>query len=168
MDQGKILCDLIVAEVRRRLFDESLSRIHLCLEKLTEEEVWVRPNEQSNSVGNLILHLNGNARQWIVAGLGGFPDRRERNMEFQERGPIAKAELLARTEGLRQDIEKVLSGLTPEDLTRIYLVQGFRESGLSILVHVVEHFSYHVGQIAYFVKARKGFDLGFYRGVKLD
>ena len=62
----------------------------------------------------------------------------------------------------------MLARLSPADLISVYPVQGFQESGLSILVHVIEHFSYHVGQIAYFVKARKGTDLGFYRGVRLS
>jgi uncharacterized damage-inducible protein DinB len=159
---------LFIADVKRRLIDESEKRINICLGELTEEEVWQRPNPQSNSVGNLILHLCGNARQWVVSGLGGIPDERNRDAEFAEQGSISKEELVAKLRQLMLDIVPVLDRLSPEDITKRYVIQGFNETGLSALIHVVEHFSYHVGQMAYFVKARKAHDLGFYRGLNLQ
>jgi uncharacterized damage-inducible protein DinB len=158
---------LLIADVKRRLFEESQVRINICLDELAEEEVWQRPNSQSNSVGNLILHLCGNARQWIISGLGGGSDQRNRDAEFAEQGPIPKADLRAQLHQLMTEINAVLDRLTPEDVLKPYVIQGFNENGLSILVHVVEHFSYHTGQIAYFVKARKALDLDFYRGHNL-
>jgi uncharacterized damage-inducible protein DinB len=158
----------LIAECRRRLYTESMPRIRQCLGELTVEEIWARPNGHTNSVGNLVLHLAGNVRQWIVTGLGGSADLRERQAEFDTPGPMPTAELLGRLEKALSDASRVLDGLDPASLLMPRRVQGFTESGLSILVHVVEHFSYHTGQIAYIVKARKDVDLGFYRGQNLN
>ena len=158
----------LLKECRRRLFDESLPRIRKCLAEMTVEEIWARPNEQTVSAGNLVLHLAGNVRQYIVATLGGTPDVRERQKEFDEKGPMATADLLDRLEKAMSDVSAVLDRLDPSTLLQSHRVQGFVESGLSILVHVVEHFSYHTGQIAYITKARKNIDLGFYRGKDLN
>ena len=159
--------DLLVAEVRRRLFEESMPRLKKCLDQLSEEEIWRRPNEHSNSVGNLILHLNGNIRQWILSGLAGQADVRKRQAEFDERGPIPRAALLDRLEKTMEEVAKALEEVQPEDILEYHEVQVYRESGLSILVHVVEHFSYHVGQITYYVKAVKDMDIGYYAGEDL-
>lgn len=158
----------ILTETRRRLFEESIPRVKKCLSLLSEAETWYRPNAHSNSVGNLLLHLCGNARQWIVSGLGGAADTRRRQQEFDERGPIPQQLLLEQLDRLQQDVEAVLARLQPTDLLATYRVQGFEESGFGILLHVVEHFSYHVGQITYFVKAHKDLDTGYYAGQNLD
>jgi uncharacterized damage-inducible protein DinB len=161
------LGEALVRECRRRL-DESLERIRACLSHLTTEETWRRPNEHTVSIGNLVLHLAGNVRQWIVSALGAREDVRNRPAEFTERGPIPAAELLARLEAVMAEAAAVIDRLDAGSLLERRQVQGFEETGLSILVHVVEHFSYHTGQIAYAVKAGKDLDLGFYRGVNLD
>ena len=166
-DMGELETALI-RECIRRLYDESLLRIRKCLGELTVEEIWARPNEQSNSVGNLVLHLAGNIRQYVIATLGRVPDVRERQAEFDTKGPLPTADLLDRLEKTMAEARTVIERLDPATLLVIHRVQGFQESGLSILVHVVEHFSYHTGQIAYIVKARKNLDLGFYRGKNLD
>ena len=158
----------LLKECRRRLFDESLPRIRKCLGELTVEEIWARPNGQTVSAGNLVLHLAGNVRQYVVATLGGVPDVRERQKEFDEPGPLETADLLGRLEKAMAEVSAVLDRLDPSTLLRTHRVQGFVESGLSILVHVVEHFSYHTGQLAYIVKSRKNVDLGFYRGRNLN
>src|SRR5581483_2210877 len=158
----------LIEECRRRLFSESLPRIRQCLDALTVGEVWARPNGHTVGAGNLVLHLAGNVRQWIVAGLGGAADVRERQAEFDAPGPMPTEELLGRLEKALSDASAVLDGLDPGSLLAPRRVQGFTESGLSILVHVVEHFSYHTGQIAYILKALKDVDLGFYRGQDLD
>ncbi len=160
--------DSMVSEVKRRLFDEGVPRIKKSLGQLTAEEIWFRPNENVVSVGNLVLHLCGNVRQWIVTGLGGVEDVRERQKEFDEKGPIPVKQLLRKLDVVMVDVEKTLEVLSPEDLLQVRSVQGiFEESGLSILVHVTEHFSYHVGQITYFVKTRKSVDLEYYGGMDL-
>ena len=158
----------LIAECRRRLYSESLPRIRQCLSELTVDEIWARPNGHTVSAGNLVLHLVGNVRQWILSGLGGVPDVRERQAEFDAAGPMPTADLLARLEATMAEVSAILDLLEPASLLVPRRVQGFTESGLSILVHVVEHFSYHTGQIAYIVKSRKDVDLGFYRGTNLN
>ena len=158
----------LIEESKRRLFDESVPRIKKCLANLSEEEVWRRPNAETVSVGNLVLHLCGNVRQWICTGLGGDPDHRERSAEFDEAGPISTELLVARLDETMADAEHVMDAADPAKLLDMRPVQGFEESGLSILVHVVEHFSYHTGQITYAVKSNKAIDLGYYAGEDLE
>ena len=160
--------EALLEETRRRLFNESFPRLKQCLNTLTEQEIWTKPNANSNSVGNLSLHLCGNARQWIISGLGGAVDERLRQKEFDEKGPIPTSQLIELINQLEHDIEEVLQKLGPADLLKKRQVQTFQETGLSILVHVVEHFSYHVGQITYYVKLRKDIDTGYYKNMTLE
>ena len=162
------LSSALVRESLRRLYDESLPRIRKCLAQLIVDEIWARPNEKTVSAGNLVLHLGGNVRQYVIATLGGVRDVRKRQKEFDETGPIPTAALLQRLEMTLAEARPVIERLDSAALLRKYRVQGFVETGLSILVHVVEHFSYHTGQIAYIVKSRKNVDLGFYRGKDLN
>jgi uncharacterized damage-inducible protein DinB len=168
MDPALLIHQTFLAEVRRRLFTESGPRIHQCLGLLTEAEVWQRPNPSLNSAGNLVLHLCGNARQWVLHGIGQQPDHRQRQAEFDERGPLPTAQLLAQLDQLLAEMEPVLAQITPEMLPQPRRVQGFDETVLSILVHVVEHFSYHVGQISYLTKLYKNLDLRYYGGHDLN
>lgn len=160
--------ELLVQEVRRRLMDENVPRIKQCLAELTTEEIWYRPNENSNSVGNLVLHLCGNVRQWLLGGLGGYTDNRRRQQEFDERGPFPTSILLRHLDELMEETDKVLNKLTAEKILQPVDVQGFAETGVSILMHVVEHFSYHTGQITYYVKWRKNINTAYYSGINLD
>ena len=138
-------------------------RICACLESLTDEQVWWRPNESSNSVGNLLLHLNGNLRQWILSGLGGEKDVRDRDSEFEERGPIPVSDLRARLEATIGAVDMTLSGLTATDLLKKRSIQTSKEvSGLDAVYHVTEHFAMHYGQILYITKMLADKDLGFY------
>lgn len=165
---GQEFCKLMIAEVRRRLLGESLPRLRKCLHELSEEEIWQRPNRHSNSVGNLVLHLCGNVRQWILSGLGKAPDTRRRQQEFDEQGPVARAVLLEKLETTLAEVDQFLNQIQPGDLLAQHDVQVYRETGLTILVHVVEHFSYHVGQVTYVTKAWKDMDMGYYAGVNLE
>ena len=151
----------LIAECDRRLFGESLPKIKKCLSELNLDEIWYRPNSETVSVGNLVLHLCGNVRQWITSSLGGAEDTRRRSQEFSETGPIPAAELLTLLEETMKEARSVMLKLDPSTLLDKRAVWGSEQSGISILVHVVEHFSYHVGQIVYFVKSRKAIDLAF-------
>src|SRR5882762_3970699 len=104
-----------IEEARRLLTEEYLPKIERCVEKLTDEQIWWRPNSESNSIGNLLLHLSGNARQWIMCGLGVEVDGRQRQTEFDERGPIPRDELLSR---LRATVRAVDSTLAVFDASR--------------------------------------------------
>jgi Protein of unknown function (DUF1572) len=145
----------------RETLDRYLPRIVRCLGELSEQQIWWRPNRTSNSAGNLTLHLCGNIRQWIISGLGGAPDVRIRDAEFSERGPLPRGILIRR---LRQTVREallVLRSLPPAALTRRYIIQGFRVTGLYAVFNVVEHFSHHAGQIIYITKMKRARNLRF-------
>jgi uncharacterized damage-inducible protein DinB len=164
----KQLLKTTVKEVKRRMFEESVPRIKKCLAQLSEEEIWWRPNAETVSVGNLVLHLNGNVRQWILSGLGKQPDHRQRQAEFDEKGPVPTEKLLSCLDELEKEVNIVLDQITSDDLVNIHAVQGFQESGMAILLHVTEHFSYHTGQITWMVKASKAVDMKYYGGMDLE
>lgn len=168
MDTTLPILEDLKAEVERRIFQESIPRIKQCLAELETKEIWFKANSNTNSVGNLVLHLCGNARQWIVAGLTDQSDTRDRDSEFNETGPIPSQELVQLLDQTQAEIQATLNQLTTADLFKSYQVQGFQEKGLSILIHVVEHFSYHTGQITYFVKLRKDIDTAYYAGLDLN
>jgi uncharacterized damage-inducible protein DinB len=157
----------LLKQTNIHFLDWNLQRITRCLEELTEEQVWQRPNGSSNSVGNQILHLCGNIQQWIVTGLGGAPDSRVRDEEFEATGGISKTELIARLSEVISSSEAVITRLTEEDILKERPVQAFNHDGMFILVHVTEHLSYHTGQIIFWVKALKNKDLDLYAGVEL-
>ena len=157
----------LVDEVLHRLYDESLPRILRCLDRLTNEQIWWRPNESSNSIGNLVLHLCGNVNQWIYSGLGGFPDDRIRQAEFDTREFIDREDLKITLESTLEKARSVIESVTVNEILRIRPVQTFEEKGLSIMIHVTEHFSYHTGQIAYITKMLSDKPLGFYDGITL-
>ena len=148
---------------RTKLMDEYWPRMRECIESLTDAQVWWRPNESSNSIGNLLLHLNGNVRQWLVTPFNPAPDTRDRPAEFAERQVIPPAELMTRLSVTMQDVSAVLARLTEADLLRTFQIQGYAVSGLHAVYHVVEHFGMHYGQIVYITKLVNGKDLGFYR-----
>jgi uncharacterized damage-inducible protein DinB len=148
---------------RAQLLDECWPRMRACVESLTTEQVWWRPNDASNSVGNLLLHLNGNVRQWLVGSFTGIHDARDRPAEFAARQGATPAELLATLEATLQEASAVLSRLTDADLLRTFHIQGYAVTGLYAVYHVVEHFAMHYGQILYVTKLLRGESLGFYR-----
>lgn len=148
---------------RKKLLEQYWPRLRACVESLTDKQVWWRPNDACNSAGNLLLHLNGNVRQWLVASFNRQEDVRNRPAEFSERDGIAGAELLARLGATMQEASQVLARLTVENLVARYKIQGHDVSGLDAVYQVVEHFGLHYGQILYITKTVRGEDLGFYR-----
>ena len=135
---------------------------------MTEEQVWDKPNENANSIANLILHLCGNITQYIISSLGGSADQRQRDLEFSTTGGYSKAELLAKIKAVTAEAVEVIRTKDSESLIQMRKVQGFDLSGVAIVVHVTEHYSYHVGQIALLTKLLVGEDLGFYAGLDLN
>lgn len=152
-----------VAQARHSLQAHHLPRVTGCLEMLSEKQVWWRPNEASNSVGNLVLHLEGNVRQWIISGLGGAPDRRQRDREFAERGPLPRRTLIRRLRRTVNEACRTLERLSAPELARPRSIQRFRVTGFEAIRHVTEHFAHHTGQILYITKLQRGRDLGFTR-----
>jgi uncharacterized damage-inducible protein DinB len=153
---------LFLAEARRHLTSDYLPKIDRCVGRLTDEQVWWRAGEHANSVGNLLLHLAGNLRQWVVCGAGGREDLRERDREFAERRLVPRAELLAGLRAAVEEADEVLARLDPAALPETRRIQGLDVTLLAAVFHAVEHFSMHTGQIAYIAKLRTGRDLGFY------
>ena len=160
--QSNNVGDAFILQSRLHLKEDFLPKILRCLEQLTEPDIWWRAHQANNSAGNLVLHLAGNVRQWIISGLGGAEDKRHRALEFAERGPLPKAELLAKLEETLAEADKVLANFPSAQLTEERTIQGFRKTGLQTILHVVEHFSFHTGQIIYITKLRLGVDLKFY------
>ena len=157
------LATLFLASTRNRLFNEHWPRLKACVEPLTVDQIWWRPNEASNSVGNLVLHLNGNVTQWIVTSFNRGEDKRNRPAEFSAAGGLTAAELLDRLGATMNEAAKVLERLTAEELLAPFEIQGYKTRGLDAVYHVVDHFGLHYGQIAYITKNLTGKDLGFYK-----
>ena len=139
-----------------------LDRIETCVDKLTPEQVWARQSENENAVGNLILHLDGNIRQWIIGGVGGQRDIRDRNAEFDARGGASPAELKARLRGTIEEAAAIVRGVTPERLTERIRPQGYDASVLEGIYQVVQHLAGHAFQIMLLTKLYTSQDLGFF------
>ena len=156
------LATAFLAQSRHYLSTEYLTKLRAAVEALPADALWWRANAQSNSVGNLLLHLNGNVRQWIVAGVGGAQSTRDRAAEFSAQGGPGAAELLAQLEATLRDADAVLARLTASDLVERRLIQGREISVLEAVYHVVEHFSLHLGQIIWAAKLHAPGAIHFY------
>jgi uncharacterized damage-inducible protein DinB len=147
---------------RSKLLGQYWPRLHEAVAPLSDEQVWWRPNEASNSIGNLILHLNGNVYQWLVASFNREEDKRNRPAEFATQGEATAAELLAKLGTTLDAATLVFNRLTADELLAPYEVQGYKVRGLDAVYQVVEHFGLHYGQIIYIAKNLTSKDLGFY------
>lgn len=168
MDIEQEINKLLILDIKKRIFQESIPRINKCLGLLADDQIWKHHNEHSNSIGNLVLHLNGNVRQWILSGIFGEKDERDRDAEFSFEGPTPKKNLMELMSQLEKETSIMLAKIKPKMLIERREVQGFDESVLSILIHVTEHFSYHTGQIAFYTKILLDCDLGFYNDYDLN
>jgi uncharacterized damage-inducible protein DinB len=151
-----------IQQAREFMREEYLPKIERCLEKLTDDQIWWRSNSHSNSIGNLLLHLSGNARQWIVCGLGGEADARLRQAEFDERRGIPRDELLELLRSTMKAVDDTLAFFEPYRLLDRFEIQGSEVTALTAIFHVTEHFSKHTGQIILLTKALAELDLVFY------
>ncbi len=152
-----------INESRDYLNNKNLPKIERCLEKLTDVDIWWRPNEESNSIGNLVLHLEGNVREWIIGGVGNLPFERVRQQEFDGREMNPKGELIERLRRILAQADEVLANLDPTLLTERRKIQERDATVLQAIYHVVEHFSMHAGQIFMLTKMRTGTNLKLYR-----
>ena len=155
MSLESLFVNAAVAKLRN-----SMDRIGTCLGRLNDDQIWARGHESENAVGNLVLHLEGNVRQWIISGLGGAPDTRVHDREFAARSGIAGNDLVARLKTTMDEATQVVSGLTGEQLTQVYEVQKRKVSGVEAVLSVVDHFAQHTGQIVFATKNLTGEDLG--------
>ena len=153
---------LFLGQCRYFLASEYPTKLRAAVEALPADAIWWRPNDESNSAGNLLLHLNGNVRQWIIGGVGQAPGSRNRAGEFAAKdGPPASV-LLADLERTLAEVDGVLGALTPDDLLRRRTIQGQDLTVLEAILHVVEHFSHHLGQILLIAKIRAPGAIRFY------
>ena|SRR6187401_2894427 len=147
---------------RRLMTSDYLSKIERCLDELADDDIWWRPNEASNSIGNLVLHLCGNVTMWILGGVGRLPFERDRQQEFDERNRIPAAELRSRLRGVVQRADDVMRAVDAEELLTRRQIQGYDVTVLEAIYHVVEHFGMHTGQVIMLSKARLGRELNLW------
>jgi len=159
-------CDRLFLDYSARKLRQLTGRIEDCLGRLTEEQIWARGAESENAVGNLVLHLSGNVRQWIVAAVGGRPDIRQRDAEFAARGDVAASELAGLLRAIVDEATGVIETLSPDRLAEHLTVQSYNVTVLEAIYHVVEHFSGHTGQIIYATKLLTGVDLWYHGHLK--
>ena len=148
---GDQLAAAVGAEAAEALRDAA-DLIRHCLSQLSDEQVWGRDAEERNSIGNLILHLCGNVRQWLISGIGGAKDIRDRPREFAERGPIPKTELLRKLDEVVREASAVLSKVTADRLMRRLRIQGFEVSGLGAIFSAVPHFRGHAQEVVHITR----------------
>ncbi len=157
------LATLFLDFSRKKLMGQYWPRLKDCVAPLTDEQLWWRPNDASNSIGNLLLHLNGNVGQWLVASFNKDEDKRNRPAEFAAKGQATAAELLAKLGATLDAAAAVLERLTVEELLAPYEIQGYHVRGLDAVYQVVEHFGLHYGQIVYITKSLLAKDMGFHK-----
>jgi len=166
-DQAERLARGVAVEFRRRMLDEYVPRIRRCVSLLNAQQLWQKPSPHNNSVANLLLHLNGNVRQWIQVGIADEADLRDRNAEFRNTKEAIQAtgeELVQRLQDTVQEAVSIVEELGPNNLLEVHTFQGgrYEESLLGAVLHVMEHFSGHAGQIYALTKQMLGIDLKFY------
>jgi uncharacterized damage-inducible protein DinB len=153
---------IFIDKSRYYLATEYPEKIRLATASLSHHDVWRRANAHSNSIGNLLLHLAGNVRHWIVSGIGGAPSTRDRAAEFSATDGAEIGELLASLDSSVGDADKVISRLGESDLTRCCTIQGRETTVMEAIYHVVEHFSMHTGQIIMLAKSYSPGTVQFY------
>lgn len=158
---GEVISGVFVEQARGE-FRYNLKKIVHCLEQLSDEDVWWRPFEEANSLQNIVLHLCGNVCQWIISGIGGATDIRNRPEEFADRRPIPKKELVERLTAVMAEADDVLAKVNADCILDPRRIQGFDETVLSAIVGTVTHFVGHTHQIVYIARQRLGNAYRFY------
>ena len=154
------VCGLFVQAMRGSL-KEGMGKIEHCVGQLDDEQVWWRPRGEMNSIANLMLHLSGNLRQWIISGVGGAKDVRNRPGEFSDRSNRAKGEVLGILKETVEEADGVLAKVTPEGLVAHRRIQGFDETVMSAIAHTIPHFRGHVQEIIYMTREQLGLKYRF-------
>jgi uncharacterized damage-inducible protein DinB len=115
-----------------------------------DEAVWRVAPGIANSAGTLVLHLCGNLRHFVGAQLGGTGYARDRDAEFARRG-VPRPELLAEIARAEREVGETLARLGDDDLARPYPLEVFGRTDTTgwMLLHLVQHFTYHLGQVNY-------------------
>lgn len=143
---------IALTALRTRMTRVFPAQIRAAVEPLTDEQLWWRPNESSNSIGNLVVHLAGSLRYYVGNNLGGIPFVRDRAAEFAERGPIPKAALMATLQEMVSCLEQTFLGLTPDRLSDPSPEPSMHEAVIEDLLNAAMHLSTHTGQIVWIAK----------------
>ena len=148
--------------------EEATRMLDIALSKLSPAQLWERPNENSLSIGNQLLHLKGNIAQYIISTLGQQTDTRNRDLEFTTQEGIDMELLWTDLKNTLETAKKCIQKCPEALLLKEHSVQGFDLSGVDVALHAVEHLSYHTGQVAFWVKQLINAHLGFYEGLNLN
>jgi hypothetical protein len=144
-----------IKEARRRLVQHFPDQIRACLDALSEEDLWWRPHESANSVGNLVLHLCGSSRHFMGRGVGGSGYARNRPGEFAERGPVPRLDLQRVLEETVAETAGLLDALAPERLRETTDRAGDVQTVQYLISRTSHHWAVHTGQIVYVTKLRR-------------
>ena len=161
----------IIEEFKKQVIsrmEENTSRILKCLDKKSENDLWIRPNRSSNSSGTILVHVCGNIRQYIMSAIGGIEDTRDRDIEFETKSGFNRAEMAEKVTATLNEAMKIIGNMDAASMLKVYSVQGFKLTGMGIVTHVLEHYSYHAGQVIFWTKLLVNEDLGFYAGIDLN
>lgn len=154
--------EIFLSRSRYWLIKEYPIKLRHCVNALPRASVWARPNESSNSIGNLLVHLTGNVTEWILGGVGGQTITRDRAGEFEQKDGADASTLLDNLEAVLREADSVLASLTAQDLERSIMIQGRETTVLGAVYHVVEHFAMHTGQIILLTKTYAPGKIHFY------
>lgn len=151
-----------IARSRYWLTKEYPIKLRHCIEALPRQAVWSRPNQTSNSIGNLLVHLTGNVSEWILGGVGGQKISRYRAAEFAQTDGADARTLLENLETVLREADSVMASLSESDLERSLVIQDRETTVLAAIYHVVEHFAMHTGQIILLTKMYAPGQIHFY------
>lgn len=155
MENQKDLGAIALGALRSRITRILPAQIRVCVEELTDEQLWWRPNEQANSVGNLVLHLSGSMRHYLSRGVGGIDFQRDRPAEFSERGPVPKAELLTTFDETIAQARNILETFDPSRFVDLTDEQDYVPTVFELIFNISIHIATHAGQIVYITKMLK-------------
>ena len=144
--------DVALAALRTRITAVFPAQIRAALTPLSDEQIWWRPNEKSNSIGNLVLHLTGSLNYYVNRNLGHIAFERDRAAEFAERNPLPKEELLARFDEMVANAERTFDSLTPDSLSAPSPEPAMHALIVEDLINVAAHLATHAGQIVWIAK----------------
>jgi len=153
------ITDAFIAAVRKTL-TEGMRKIEHCAAQLTDAQIWHRPRPEMNSIANLMLHLSGNLRQWIVSGVGGAKDIRNRPMEFSDRSNRPKHEVLAILKQTVSEADIALSAVTPAALLSCRQIQSYDVKVIEAIEHTIPHFRGHVQEIIHMTRQQLASSIG--------
>lgn len=155
MAETEKLSKTALEALRGRIIRILPAQIRACVEELSEEQVWWRPNQQANSVGNLVLHVSGSMRHYLSKRVGGLEYERDRPAEFAERGPIPKEQLLAVFDETIRQASQVLDSFDTDRFLEATDEQQYVPTVFDAIFNVSIHLATHAGQIVYVTKMLK-------------